>query len=43
MTHTGKGDQKIDCLSNSRANTPRGVRISLSDVICDRSEMPERP
>jgi hypothetical protein len=43
MADAGKGDQEIDGLSNSRADAPRGFRISLRDVIRDRGKMPERP
>jgi hypothetical protein len=43
MSHTGKSDQKVDRLSNSRADASRGFWISLSDVVSDRCEVPERP
>jgi hypothetical protein len=43
MAHMGKADQEAGCFSNSRADVPCGLRISLSDMVSDRGEMPERP
>jgi len=43
MAHMGEAEQEVDRLSNSRADTSRGFRILLGDMVSDRVEMAQRP